>query len=113
MTHCCGGTGSAVAHGRLHAIDATAAKALPGVHAVLTYADLRPLLTCDRIPLAMPSSAIRFDVDPFVLARDEVCHVGEPIALVIADSRAIAEDALALIALDIDTLPARVISSRG
>ena len=60
--------------------------------------------TCDRIPLAMPFGAIRFDVDPFVLARDEVCHAGEPIALVIADSRAIAEDALALIDVEIETL---------
>ncbi len=99
---------SAVAHGRLLSIDVAAAEALPGVHRVLTYGDLRPRLTCDRIPLAMPSSAIRFDVDPFVLARDEVCHVGEPIALVIADNRAIAEDALALIGVEIDTLPAIV-----
>jgi len=99
---------SAVAHGRLLSVDVAGAEALPGVHRVLTYADLRPGLTCDRIPLAMPSGAIRFDVDPFVLARDEVCHVGEPIALVIADSRAIAEDALALIGVEIDTLPAIV-----
>ncbi len=35
---------------------------------------LRPLLTSDRIPLATPSAAIRFDVDPFALARDEVCR---------------------------------------
>jgi carbon-monoxide dehydrogenase large subunit len=99
---------SAVAHGRLLSIDVSAAETLPGVHHVLTYADLRPLLTCDRIPLAMPSGAIRFDVDPFVLAKDEVCHVGEPIALVIADSRAIAEDALGLIGVEIDSLPAIV-----
>jgi carbon-monoxide dehydrogenase large subunit len=99
---------SAVAHGRLLGIDVSAAQAMPGVHRVLTYTDLRPLLTCDRIPLAMPSGAIRFDVDPFVLARDEVCHAGEPIALVIADSRAIAEDALALIDVEIETLPAIV-----
>ena len=99
---------SAVAHGRLLGIDVSAAESLPGVHRVVTYHDLRPLLTCDRIPLAMPSGAIRFDVDPFVLARDEVCHAGEPIALVIADSRAIAEDALALIDVEIETLPAMV-----
>jgi carbon-monoxide dehydrogenase large subunit len=99
---------SMVAHGRLLAIDVSAAEALPGIHRVLTYRDLRPLLTCDRIPLAMPSAAIRFDVDHFVLARDEVCHVGEPIALVLADSRAIAEDALGLIVVDIEPLPAIV-----
>src|SRR5260370_34151214 len=48
---------SPVAHGRLNGIDASAAKALPGVHAGLTFADLRPLLTSDRIPQALPSGA--------------------------------------------------------
>ena len=65
-------------------IDAAAARAMPGVHAVLTYADLRPLLTGDRIPQAIPTGAIRFHVDPFALARDELCYVGEPLALVVA-----------------------------
>lgn len=97
---------SPVAHGRLKDIDASAAKALPGVHAVLSFADLRPVLTGDRIPQALPSGAIRFDVDPIVLAKDEVTYVGEPVAMVVADSRRVAEDALALIALDLDELPA-------
>ncbi|MDH7799158.1 MULTISPECIES: xanthine dehydrogenase family protein molybdopterin-binding subunit [unclassified Beijerinckia] len=96
---------SPLAHGRIRSIDTAAAKSLDGVRAVLTYADLRALLTLDRIPLAMPSAAIRYQVDPFVLARDEVCHVGEPIALVIATSRHIAEDAIGLIALDLEALP--------
>src|SRR4051812_1703218 len=99
---------SPVAHGRLNGIDASAAKALPGVHAVLTYADLRPLLTSDRIPQALPSGAIRFHVDPYVLAKNEVTYVGEPVAMVVADSRRVAEDALALIALDLEELPAVV-----
>src|SRR5271154_1943471 len=67
---------SPIAHGLLRRIDAAAARAVAGVHAVLTYADLRPLMTCDRIPLALPSAAIRFDVDPAWLAEREVCHVG-------------------------------------
>lgn len=104
---------SPVAHGRLGAIDVAAAEALPGVRRVLTYRDLRPLLSSDRIPLAMPSAALRFDVDPFVLARDEVCHVGEPIALVIAESRHIAEDALALIEVALDPLPVVVDPRKG
>ena len=97
---------SPVAHGRLKGIDAGAAKAVPGVHAVLTFADLRPLLTGDRIPQSLPSGAIRFHVDPIVLAKDEVTYVGEPVAMVVADSRRLAEDALALIQLDIEELPA-------
>jgi carbon-monoxide dehydrogenase large subunit len=97
---------SPLAHGWLKGIDASAAKALAGVHAVLTFADLRPLLTSDRIPLELPSGAIRFHVDPFALAKDEVTYVGEPVAMVVAESRRIAEDALALIALDLEPLPA-------
>jgi carbon-monoxide dehydrogenase large subunit len=97
---------SPLVHARLKAIDAAGARALLGVHAVLTYADLRPLLTSDRIPQALPSGAIRFDVDPFVLARDELTYVGEPVVLVVAESRRIAEDALAMISLDLEPLPA-------
>ena len=94
------------AHARLKRVDVAAARALAGVRTVLTYADLRPHLTHDRIPLALPSGAIRFTVDPYPLARDELTYVGEPIAVVIAESRAIAEDALCLIEIEADLLPA-------
>lgn len=104
---------SPLAHGRIISIDVTAAEALPGIRRVLTYADLRPLLTMDRIALAMPSAAIRFDVDPYVLACDEVCHVGEPIAIVIAESRHVAEDAIGLIDIDIESLPVVTDPRRG
>ncbi len=97
---------SPLAHALVRSVDAARARSLPGVRAVLTYADLRPLLTCERIPLALPSAAIRFDVDPFCLARDETCYVGEPIALVVAESRRIAEDAARLVDLDLEPLPA-------
>src|SRR5262249_46341979 len=99
---------SPIAHGMLRGVDADDARALPGVHAVLTYADLRPLLTSDRIPLALPSPALRFDVDPFCLVDRELTYVGEPVALVLAESRRVAEDAAALVLLDTDVLPASV-----
>src|SRR5262245_39763000 len=99
---------SPVAHARLHRIDTAKARALPGVHAVLTYQDLRPLLTCDRVPLALPVPAIRFHVDPRYLADNELCYVGEPAALVVAESRAAAEDAASLVVLDSEPLPAVV-----
>jgi carbon-monoxide dehydrogenase large subunit len=99
---------SPIAHGLIRHIDTAAARAVEGVQAVLTYADLRPLMTGDRIPLALPSAAIRFDVDPVWLADREVCHVGESVALVVAASRRIAEDAARLIALDIEPFPAVV-----
>jgi aerobic carbon-monoxide dehydrogenase large subunit len=97
---------SPFAHARVMRLDLTKARGLSGVHAVFTYEDLRPYLTSDRIPLALPSGAIRFDVNPVVLAHDELTYVGEPIALVVAESRAIAEDAVQLIELEADALPA-------
>ncbi len=99
---------SPVAHGVVRRIDAAAARALAGVHAVLAYRDLRPLMTCDRIPLALPSAAIRFNVEPAWLADGEVCHVGEPVAMIVAASRRVAEDAARLVELDIESLPAVV-----
>jgi aerobic carbon-monoxide dehydrogenase large subunit len=96
---------SPVAHARLAGIDVAKARALPGVRAVLTYRELRPHLTCDRVPLALPVPAVRFHVDPRYLADDELCYVGEPVTLVVAESRAIAEDAASLVALDTEPLP--------
>jgi aerobic carbon-monoxide dehydrogenase large subunit len=97
---------SAIAHGLINAIDTTKARALAGVHEVFTLADLRPALTADRLPLQFPSTELPHDVSPFILAGKEVSYVGEAIALVVADTRYIAEDALALIELDIPQLPA-------
>jgi carbon-monoxide dehydrogenase large subunit len=99
---------SPIAHGRIRRVDAAKARALAGVQAVLTHAELRHVLACDRIPLALPLPAIRFHVDPYALARDEACYVGEPIALIVADSRRIAEDAAALVGLELEPLPAVV-----
>ncbi len=79
---------------------------LPGVHAVYTLADLRRVLTADRLPLQFPSADLPPDISPFVLAGKEVSYAGEAIALVVADTRYIAEDALALIELDVRQLPA-------
>ncbi|MCC6887546.1 MAG: xanthine dehydrogenase family protein [Hyphomicrobiales bacterium] len=97
---------SPVAHARLNAITTDAARALAGVRAVFTYRDLRPTIRYDRTPLALPVAAIRQHIDPCWLAERELCYVGEPVAVVIAESRALAEDAAALVALDYDELPA-------
>ena len=86
---------SPAAHGLIRSIDTSAARALPGVHAVYTLADLRPVLTADRLPLQFPSSVLPPDISPFILAGKEVSYVGEAIALVVADKRYIAEDAAA------------------
>lgn len=96
---------SPVAHGLITSIDVTAARALPGVHAVYTLDDLRPMLTADRLPLQFPSDVLPPNISPFILASKEVAYVGEAIALVVADNRYVAEDALALIEIDIQDMP--------
>src|SRR6266576_6430760 len=63
---------SPVAHARLHGLDTRKARAVAGVRAVLSYGDLRPILTCDRVPLALPLAALRFHVDPSYLAEQEL-----------------------------------------
>src|SRR5215212_7548261 len=95
---------SSVAHGTIRSIDTTTARALPGVHAVITAADIGPAIP--TIPLRQePLPAFRQYEQP-VIAHDKVRYVGEPIAVVIADTQAIAEDALELIEVDIESLPA-------
>jgi carbon-monoxide dehydrogenase large subunit len=59
-----------------------------------------------RIPNLMPNPAITIMRTQHSLARGEVCFVGEAIAVVIAESRYLAEDAAALVAIDYDVLPA-------
>ena len=97
---------SPVAHGLIRSIDASRARALDGVHAVYTLADLRPILTADRLPLQFPSTVLPPNISPFILADKEVSFVGEAIALVIAENRYIAEDAVELVEVDIEELPA-------
>ncbi len=99
---------SPLAHARIGAIDTRTALALPGIEAIYTFADFTPHLATERIPVAMPAGAIRHEVNPYVLAKDEVCHVGEAVALVIATSRHLAEDASALVEVDYAELPANV-----
>jgi aerobic carbon-monoxide dehydrogenase large subunit len=93
-------------HAGIRGIDAGAARRLPGVHAVLAFADLAPLLTAERLPLQFRTNQLPPDVAPFVLAKDEVVFVGEAVAIVVAQTRAIAEDAAALVEVDYEPLPA-------
>jgi carbon-monoxide dehydrogenase large subunit len=97
---------SSMAHARITRLDATAARLLPGVSAVLTAEDLTRYITKNELRVALPSPAFRLDLHRPVLVEREVRHVGEPIAVVIAESRYIAEDALTLIEVDYDPLPA-------
>jgi carbon-monoxide dehydrogenase large subunit len=95
---------SSVAHGRIRAIDASAALALPGVHSVLSAKDIGERVP--RVPMRLQPLP---DFEPFgqpVIAETKVRYVGEAIAVVLADTAGIAEDALALIEVDIEALPA-------
>ena len=91
------------AHARIVAIDATRARALPGVALVLTAADLGEL--DQPTPLLIPNPALTHPRTPRPLAADEVRYVGEPVALVVADSRYLAEDALEAIEVTWQALP--------
>jgi carbon-monoxide dehydrogenase large subunit len=97
---------SGFAHARIISIDTTSAKALPGVHAVLTMQDIRPHLNGEKLALALPSSSFKLEALRPVLADTEVAYVGEAVAVVIADDRYIAEDAAGLIEVEYDPLPA-------
>ena len=97
---------SPYAHARVGAIDAKAALDLPGVRAVLTHRDLPQGLRENRIPLRVPNAAIREPRMPWALVRDEVAQAGEGVAVVLADSRYIAEDAAALVTVAYEVLPA-------
>ena len=94
---------SAVAHGRVRAIDTASALALPGVKAVFTASDLdKPIPT---IPFRRPNPTIAPYAQP-VIAEGVVRYVGEPLAIVIAEAPELAEDAAALVAVDIEHWPA-------
>lgn len=94
------------AHARIRSIDLSAARALPGVHGVFAAQDLMSELTHWRMPLGFAFAVLPENTVPFVLAREEVAFVGEAIAVVVAQSRHLAEDAAALVAIDFEVLPA-------
>jgi 2-furoyl-CoA dehydrogenase large subunit len=89
------------AHARLLGVDTAAALALPGVHAVLTGQDVQrwqqPFVVGVKVPM-----------QHYVLAVDKVRYAGEPVAVVVAQDRYIAEDALDLLRADYEALPAVV-----
>jgi carbon-monoxide dehydrogenase large subunit len=103
---------SSVAHGIIKAIDTAAAKAMPGIKAVLTGADLVGYggLKCNLPLKNRDGSPIHYTPRP-ALPSDKVRFVGDPVACVVADTIAHAKDAAESVALDIEPLPA-VMSAR-
>ena len=84
-------------HALIRGVDKSAALALPGVHAVLTLDDLAPVMAQRRMVRHSNSGMPLDKAWPFALADGEVSYVGEPVAMVVADNRYIAEDAAALV----------------
>src|SRR3981081_972998 len=81
------------AHARITRINTDAAKAMPGVVAVLTYADFKALLAAFH-PVAPAFAPDKHTVpDRFPLAEQEVAFQGEPVAVVFAENRKLAVDA--------------------
>jgi aerobic carbon-monoxide dehydrogenase large subunit len=91
------------ARARILTIDTSAARALPGVHLVLTASDLGEVL--EPSPLLVPHQALTQPRTQLPLAKSEVRYVGEAVAYVVADTRYIAEDALDLIDVEYEPLP--------
>jgi carbon-monoxide dehydrogenase large subunit len=101
---------SSHAHARIVAIRTEAARACPGVAAVFTFESLGGLKPIPEAGVAPPplKSRVGFQVRSalqYPLVRDTVRYVGEPVALVVAESRYAAEDALERIAVEYDPLP--------
>jgi aerobic carbon-monoxide dehydrogenase large subunit len=106
---------SPVAHARIRSVDLSRAVAAPGVALALSGADLVRLLPpLPDTQLSLPSKWTTQVQHEFHnpqqpgLAHDKVRHVGEAIAVVVAESRYTAEDATELVTLDLDPLPAVV-----
>jgi carbon-monoxide dehydrogenase large subunit len=95
------------AHARIVSIDAAAALARPGVVAVYTAADLGGYWRPGPVIVPPPpvEGAVFNPRTQVPLAKDKACHVGEPVALVIASSRYVAEDAAAEVRVEWDPLP--------
>jgi carbon-monoxide dehydrogenase large subunit len=97
---------SPYAHAKLQSIDAKVAMAMPGVHAVIAADDLPEPMRSQPMPMLLPNAALAAVCTQHVLARDEVCYVGQAVAVVVADTRYIAEDAAAAVTVNYEVLDA-------
>ncbi|MEO5708535.1 MAG: aerobic carbon-monoxide dehydrogenase large subunit [Nocardioidaceae bacterium] len=99
------------AHARIVDIDVSGALDVEGLVAIYTYEDLAEDTTtrvAERLPLLIPHPALTHGRTQHALAEDEVNHVGEAIAMVVASSRYVAEDVADRIRVDYELLPAVV-----
>ena len=98
---------SSVAHGRIRSIDVKAALSMPGVRGVFTAQDIAAG-SGGSVPTVSLRLAPLPELEPFgqpVIAHTKVRYVGEPLVVVVADTAGLAEDALEVIEVDIESLP--------
>ncbi|TQS25115.1 aerobic carbon-monoxide dehydrogenase large subunit [Microbispora sp. KK1-11] len=91
------------AHARILDIDVSAALDVEGLVAIYTWEDL-PGALAEPLPLLIPHPALTHGRTAYPLAREIVRHVGEPVVMVVARDRYLAEDACALIRVDYEIL---------
>jgi len=96
---------SPLAHGLVLSVDVSAARALPGVVAVLTGADLEAMTVPGPDALMALMGWAGPTPEFTLLATDKVRFVGDPLAIVIAESRYLAEDGCELVEVEYDDLP--------
>jgi carbon-monoxide dehydrogenase large subunit len=93
---------SPCAHARIGGIVVEAARSMPGVRAVFTGKEIAQQVK----PLRVGGSSLLRPVKLYPLAVDKIRYFGEPLAVVVADNRYLAEDAVEAIAVDYEPLPA-------
>ena len=98
---------STMAHATIAGVDTSAAAEMPGVHAVYTGSELADMgLWAAPLPCAWPVTPDMVNPPHYPAATTEVHHVGEIIAVVLADSRYRAADAAETVVVDYEPLPA-------
>ncbi len=95
------------AHARIRDIDITDAFEIEGVYGIYTYEDLTDAVA-EPLPVLIPHPTLHAPRTGYCLAKDEVHHVGEAVAMVLAENRYIAEDACSRIVVSYDIMPAVV-----
>ncbi|MBZ0218431.1 MAG: hypothetical protein K8F25_17875, partial [Fimbriimonadaceae bacterium] len=92
-----------IASAQLRHLDVSKARALKGVVCILTAADLPDRMAATDIP--GQTGQKRLDTDQQILVRERVRYYGEPIALIAAETRDIAEQAMALVEFELEPIP--------
>ncbi|MEO7126746.1 MAG: aerobic carbon-monoxide dehydrogenase large subunit [Nakamurella sp.] len=95
---------SPFANARIKSIDVDAALEIEGVRAVYLYEDLEGRMA-EPLPVLIPHPALTAPRTPYALAKDRVHHVGQAIAMVVAEDRYLAEDACGKIRVEYEILP--------